>query len=324
LILRGTKRDEKRRCLKEISLRVFGNDKDYDERESIETLEKELFRCLGSYNPFDRLKAPLLKERLEREKRKLKELKEEEEKRLEREERKLKELKEEEEKLRQQEQKTIYYTYDDESRRKDIIDSMYITRDIFQKWLIDNKDIRKAESWEKIKSFEELEEGGMYIIEKRLVWTNFDSYAVHEADVQTRDCIEAIRKGQVFIPPFNEEGTIVIPEFAIYFGKELNATDWKINSPIVPDAIMIHGTKWLILECKHSFNNKFLKLFDVKCDFIKQYADQKWVHKNFPIPTDVVRVACSITDFSPVPAKDVSPEMIKLVRDGQAYKRVDS
>ena len=101
-------------------------------------------------------------------------------------------------------------------------------------------------------------------------------------------------------------------------------TDLKIKSPVVPDAILIHGTTWLILECKHSFSNRLLKEFDTKCDFIKDYADKKWVHKKYPIPTDVVRVACSVTDFSPVAAPTVSSGMIRIVRDGQAYKIVDN
>ena len=78
------------------------------------------------------------------------------------------------------------------------------------------------------------------------------------------------------------------------------------------------------MECKHSFTNRLLEDFDTKCDFIKQYADKAWVHKKYQIPTDMVRVACSVTDFSPVVAKNVSSGMTKIVWDGQAYRRVDS
>jgi len=299
-LIRGNERDDKR-----ISLRVLGDSKDYDKKESIESLEKELYRCLGSFNPFDRFKIPLLKQRLEGEERKKKERKEEEEKRLER------------------EKKNIYYIIEDDYYLDFKSDSMFITRDIFKQWVVDNKELRKEDST-KIRSFEELEEDGTYVLVKRLLRTNFESYAAFEANIQTRDCVEAILKGQVLIPPFNESGTITEFEFAISFGKELNATDLKIKSPVVPDAILIHGTTWLILECKHSFSNRLLKLFDTKCDFIEHYADKKWVHKNYPIPTDVIRVACSVTDFSPVAVPTVSSGMIRIVRDGQAYKIVDS
>jgi len=316
--IRGNERDDKR-----ISLRVLGDSKDYDKKESIESLEKELYRCLGSFSPFDRFKIPLLKQRLEREEREMKELKEEEEKRLEREERKKKELKEEEEKRLEREEKSIYCIIEDDYYSDFKSDSMFITRDIFKQWVVDNKVLRKEDST-KIRSFEELEEDGTYVLVKRLLRTNFESYAAFEANIQTRDCVEAIRKGQVLIPPFNESGTITEFEFAISFGKELNTTDLKIKSPVVPDAILIHGRTWLILECKHSFSNRLLKEFDTKCDFIEHYADKKWVHKNYPIPTDVVRVACSVTDFSPVAVQTVSSGMIRIVRDGQAYKIVDN
>ena len=306
-LIRGNERDDKR-----ISLRVLGDSKDYDKKESIESLEKELYRCLGSFNPFDRFKIPLLKQRLEGEERKKKERKEEEEKRT-----------EEEEKRLEREKKNIYYIIEDDYYLDFKSDSMFITRDIFKQWVVDNKEVRKEDNT-KIKSFEELEEDGTYVLVKRLLRTNFESYAAFEANIQTRDCVEAIRKGQVLIPPFNEKGTITEFEFAISFGKELNTTDLKIKSPVVPDAILIHGRTWLILECKHSFSNRLLKEFDTKCDFIEQYADKIWVHQNYPIPTDVVRVACSVTDFSPVAAPTVSSGMIRIVRDGQAYKIVDN
>ena len=200
-LIRGNERDDKR-----ISLRVLGDSKDYDKKESIESLEKELYRCLGSFNPFDRFKIPLLKQRLEGEERKKKERKEEEEKRLEGEERKKKERKEEEEKRLEREKKNIYYIIEDDYYLDFKSDSMFITRDIFKQWVVDNKEVRKEDNT-KIKSFEELEEDGTYVLVKRLLRTNFESYAAFEANIQTRDCVEAIRKGQVLIPPFNEKGT---------------------------------------------------------------------------------------------------------------------
>ena len=107
--------------------------------------------------------------------------------------------------------------------------------------------------------------------------SNFESYAKAEADRQTHDCIEEILKGNVLIPPFNEKGTIYETEYVISFRKELISSEWNFKSPIVSDAIMIYGTTWLIMECKHSFSNKQLKEFDQKCDFIVEYAASKWV-----------------------------------------------
>ena len=147
--IRGNERDDKR-----ISLRVLGDSKDYDKKESIESLEKELYRYLGSFSPFDRFKIPLFKQRLEREERKKKELKEEEEKRLEREE------------------KSIYCIIEDDYYSDFKSDSMFITRDIFKQWVVDNKVLLKEDST-KIRSFEELEEDGTYVLVKRLLRTNF-------------------------------------------------------------------------------------------------------------------------------------------------------
>ena len=152
--------------------------------------------------------------------------------------------------------------------------------------------------------------------------SNFELYAKAEADRQTHDCIEEILKGNVLIPPFNEKGTIYETEYVISFRKELISSEWNFKSPIVPDAIMIYGTTWLIMECKHSFSNKQLKEFDQKCDFIVEYAASKWVHKKYPVPTEVIRVACSATAFSTVAMSSISSKMIKLVRKGLAYERV--
>jgi hypothetical protein len=199
---------------------------------------------------------------------------------------------------------------------------MYITRYIFEQWVIDNKHLYKLNSWRKIISFEEIEDQGDYILVKKSFGKNFEFFAKVEGNVQTRDCVAAIRSGQVLIPPFNEEGTIVEIDFTISFKKGLY-TSWNINSPIKPDAIMIHGSKWLILECKHDFDNALLKEFDKKCDFIEEYAEEKWVHKKYPVPKDIVRVACSVGDFNDGSATNISSEMIKIVRDGLSYKILD-
>ena len=148
LISRG---NERRSSFKEVRIRALLDGKDYP-KESIKYLENELFRCLGSISPFDRFQIPLLKERLEREK-----------ERLEREE---KQEKEREKELWEREKKLIYYTIEGEYADVDT-DSMYITRDIFTKWVVDNKDLYKSESMTKVRLFEELEENGLYKLVKR-------------------------------------------------------------------------------------------------------------------------------------------------------------
>ena len=119
------------------------------------------------------------------------------------------------------------------------------------------------------------------------------------------------------IPPFNETEAIAEIEFAIPFPKEL--AKGKINSPIKPDAVIMCGDQWLIVECKHNFKNGYLRIFNDKCDFIEQHIDKEWVHQNkYPRPKTIHRVACSIADFSNVDSN--TPHITKAVRASQSYK----
>ena len=126
-------------------------------------------------------------------------------------------------------------------------------------------------------------------------------------------------KGDVLLPSFNGKEAIVELEFAIDFPKEL--AEGKIKSPIKPDAIIMCGDQWYIVECKHKFKNAYLQLFNAKCDFIEKHIDKEWVHKNkYPIPKTIHRVACSITNFSSVDSN--TPRIIKAIRESQEYKLV--
>jgi len=166
LISRGIERSS---SLKEVRIRASLDGKDY-QKESIDYLEKELFRCLGSISPFDRFQIPLLKERLKREEERKEREEKQEKERKEREEKQEKERKEQEEKQEKQrwerEKKLIYYAIEGEYDDVDT-DSMYITRDIFTIWVADNKILYNAESMTTVRLFEELEEGGIYKLTKK-------------------------------------------------------------------------------------------------------------------------------------------------------------
>jgi len=150
---------------------------------------------------------------------------------------------------------------------------------------------------------------------------NFESFAAAEADVQTRDFVKAIKSGQILIPPFNDtEAALVLLDMPIHIPEELQKG--KINSPIMPDAIIICGDDWLIVECKHKFTNAYLKVFDDKCNIIENNMDKVWIHQNiYPIPKRIHRVACSITNFSAVDSN--TSNITKVVRVGQAYEIVN-
>ena len=177
-------------------------------REKVKNAQEELIRILSDI-PIDERKLPLLREILRVAERDLMEqtlLAERdlmEQTRLA--ERDLMEQTRLAEKKLKEEKKLIFYSIDEFDSTED--DRFYITRDIFDKWKSDNKIISKAEDRRRILSFDDIAENGTYILAQQVLKTNFESFAKAEAEVQTRDCVDAIRSGQVLIPPFNEEGT---------------------------------------------------------------------------------------------------------------------
>ena len=93
----------------------------------------------------------------------------------------------------------------------------------------------------------------------------------------------------------------------------------KFTSPVRPDAVLIHGSKWLVIEAKHIFTNPLLNTFKAKCDFISNNADKVWVHRKFPVPTEIKFMACSIGSFPRATQGSNTSDIIKVVRDGLAY-----
>ena len=58
--------------------------------------------------------------------------------------------------------------------------------------------------------------------------------------------MESIITGKTLVPPFNEEGKIVIYEAKFEVPKGFNITsDLGFKFPIKPDALLIHGSSWL-------------------------------------------------------------------------------
>jgi len=142
---------QQRRYSEKLHVSVLGDDAtDKDEGESLESVEQELIRCLRSFNTFDKLKIPLLREQKEQEK----------------------ERKEQEKEQRKLERKLINYSIGGDNPDSES-NSMYITRNIFEQWVIDNKHLYKLYSWRKIISFEEIEDEGDYVLVKKLFGKNF-------------------------------------------------------------------------------------------------------------------------------------------------------
>jgi hypothetical protein len=266
----------------------------------LKKLQKELDQCLRSMNPLDWLKAMRLEKRVYL----------------------AMEVRQEEAEVRKEEaaaeRKLIHVSFIDSDNVVDDADSsINLSRELFNDWVRNEKFLHQVDITSNTNKFEDVVEDGSYYLRRRSLSTNYDGYAKAEADRQAQDCAEAIRDGHILIPPFNEKGTIIIYEYNIDFPKELS----DIRPPIRPDAILINGSDWLVLEVKHNFSNSLLQRFAKVCDFIEKYRSEKWVCKQHPVPTKVIRVACSKVGFSKVDSG--TSGIIKLLNENQTYKTVD-
>ena len=273
----------------------------------LKKMQKELDQYLGSMNPLDWLKAMLLEKRVHL----AMEVRQEEAAA----ERIAMEVRQEEAAA---ERKLIHVSFIDSDNVVDDADSsINLSRELFNDWVRNEKLLHQVDITSNTNKFEDVVEDGSYYLSKRSFSTNYDGYAKAEADRQAQDCAEAIRDGHILIPPFNEKGTIIIYEYNIDFPKELS----DIRPPIRPDAILINGSDWLVLEVKHNFSNRLLQRFAKVCDFIEKYRSEKWVCKQHPVPTKVVKVACSKVGYSKV--NSGTSGIIKLLNKNQTYKIVD-
>jgi hypothetical protein len=268
-------------------------------------------------NPLNWLKIPHLERKLNIEYKE----REEKERLLERErqekDRLLERERQEKDRLLESERKVIKIIYDGSDEES----PLSLSRKVFSTWISDNKLLEDLNR-EVVLDFEDVHPGGTYFFVKKVIKTNFDGYAEHEAARQTKDCVDCIRSGKLFLPPFNEDGTIVYYEYDIPFSKDIEVPGNKFKSPVRPDALLIKGSEWLVLESKHAFTNKHLNTFQAKCDFIERHADKPWVRRTNPVPTKITFVACSVNTF---PKEELEyPEIVKVVREGLDYKLATS
>ena len=291
-----------------------------DNKES-EVAQSELLRCTKSLNPFDWLQIPHLREKLKMEDRKREtQLREQETQRLERETQRLEQETQrlERETQLRDERKLVNVLYEGDDSETPLI----LSRKIFTNWISDDKFLTDAYG-EVVKTFEDAVPNGFYLLTKKSVQSNFESYAEFEADVQTRDCVECIRSGELLFPPFNENGTIVIFDYNMPFGNDTKVPGNKFKSPVRPDAVLIHGDKWLVLESKHAFTTPLMNTYQAKCDFISDNVNETWVRRKHPAPTHITFVACSVNTYHPIKMSQ-NPGIVKVVRDGLAYRKLDS
>ena len=290
--------------------------------DEIELIESKILFCRRSFNPVDWFKISyledkrrFLKERVQENRAQEKENKaQEKENRAQQQ----KENRAREKENKAQELKTVRILY----ATNDEYITVVVNRKLFEKWKADEKFLYD-EFGEGIASFESIVPNCTYFIKKISLAENFEAYANYEADLQIRDLVVCIQNGEVLIPPFNENSTAIL-DYNIPFDKDVQVPGNKFLSPIRPDAILIHGSKWLIIEAKHAFTIPLLNVFKAKGDFIRSNADKTWVRRKYPVPTDIQLLACSVSNFPRArgSSNTTSSDFIKVVRDGLGYNLV--
>ena len=123
------------------------NDQEKHQSQHLANTQKELLHCLGSFNPFDRVKIERLREEV-----------------------RIAEKKAAED--REREQKVINYSIlvDDDFYTSS--NRLSLTRTIFERWVVDNK-VLHSEDGSTVCTFEELVEGNSYVLEQKMLRNNF-------------------------------------------------------------------------------------------------------------------------------------------------------
>lgn len=180
---------------------------------------------------------------------------------------------------------------------------------------------KTSEAPSRVLSFEDIIAGGVYYFKSPA--TNFDSWAKIEGQVQTRDSVQSILRGQVSLPPFDKPGTSYILEPRINFPEALEPLfkELGFGSPFNPYAWIIHDDHWCFLECKHSATAKDLRLFDLKIKSLRPYMQEPWFRGERAPPAKVIGVVSSIASF---PRGDTSKELnvMRIVSSGRSYEVV--
>ena len=260
----------------------------------------ELLKLSKSLNPFDRFKASGLRDLVST----LYNKKDEERK-----------ARDEERRARDEETKIVSVRFDED----DIVGvPKEIDRPLFRQWSRD-----KATFYRNRKpavSFDDLIPGEVYYVARN---ENFEGFSQAEGDIQTRDCVHSIMSNLSLVPPFGQQGTQVYMEiFEFYPPPNADISGLSFNFPIRPDALLVHGSTWLLLESKHAASNSHTQTFIKKRDFLWEHKNESWVHKKFPIPTKMIAVINSVKDFTSKPPPNVSSavgDVLLFTRDELGY-----
>ena len=152
--------------------------------------------------------------------------------------------------------------------------------------------------------------------------SGFDGYAQIEGIVQTVNCVRSILRGDMIIPDFNNDNINVSavvkyePKYnppAAFLLREVRK-NLGFNFPINPDALIIRGLVWILLESKHSCTNKDILKFERKVQFLIDHKHEAWVLQGNPVPTHIVGVINTVGPFSTTTLTEST--VVRLIRSG--------
>ena len=152
--------------------------------------------------------------------------------------------------------------------------------------------------------------------------SGFDGYAQIEGIVQTVNCVRSILRGDMIIPDFNNDDDIAVNAVVKYEPKynppaaflREGRKNLGFNFPINPDAIIIRGLVWILLESKHSCTNKDILKFERKVQFLIDHKHEAWVLQGNPVPTHIIGVINTVGPFSTTALTEST--VVRLIRSG--------
>ena len=165
------------------------------------------------------------------------------------------------------------------------------------------------------RNFEDIEPLSVCILIQRN--NEFRGYAKVEGTVQTINCVKSILNGDVAIPDFSNDLTALAKvKFEPKFTKpdDFDAKAVGFNFPINPDAEIICGTVWILLESKHSCTNADIMKFERKIEFLMAHRNEGWVRRGNPAPTHIIGVVNSIGPYST--QELTQSKVVRLIRSG--------
>lgn len=183
-----------------------------------------------------------------------------------------------------------------------------------------------------VKSFAAIEEGKIYFLTGPK--DAFAGFARAEADIQTRDVLDCIKKGFTgddgVLAAFT--GGTVEKEYAIKIPDVLHQTLPSSQQKLItPDGVIFKDNSVLFLESKHCVTEKEALRFKRNCDLLTEHIREPWVTKHhkreWPALPDkavtVVPAMCSVASF---PENVLTNPKLKgmtwLIRKGLKFVKV--